>query len=100
MRTHHGSDRSQMEAAIDLVERLVDRLRVGDIGLGEFGLPGQVVAVSAREIVENPDRVAFVQQRLHQMRADEPGSAGHEKTSHPMSLNRLRERYLAWFSAT
>jgi hypothetical protein len=75
-----------MKATIDTVERSIDRLGIGDISFGELGLPQQVFAMSARKIVENPDRMTFLQQRLNQMRAHEPGPSGHEKTSHPISL--------------
>jgi len=34
------------------------------------------------------------------VRADEPGPAGHEKTSHPISLKQLREQYLGTSAAT
>jgi len=29
---------------------------------------------------------------MHQMRADEPSAAGHEKASHPKSLKQLQKR--------
>jgi hypothetical protein len=38
--------------------------------------------------------MAFVQQCMYQMRADEPSAAGHEKTSHPKSLQQLQKLHL------
>src|SRR5271167_4960034 len=58
----------------------------------------QVLTVPARKIIQNSNRMAFAQQRMYQMRADEPSAAGHEKTSHPKSLKLLKKLYSAMFS--
>jgi hypothetical protein len=60
----------------------------------------QILTVPARKIIQNSNRMAFVQQRMYRMRADEPGAAGHEKMSHPKSLQQLQMLYLAMFSLT
>ena len=75
-----------MKAAVDTLERPSHGFRIGDIPSDELDLPRQVLAAPAREIVENPHRMPVNQQRLYQMRADEPGTAGDEVTSHPISL--------------
>jgi hypothetical protein len=56
--------------------------------------------VPGRKIIENSDRVAFVQQCMYQMRAHEPSAAGHEKTSHPKTLQQLQIPRLEMFSST
>src|SRR6516165_12040584 len=54
----------------------------------------QILAVPVRKIIQNSNRMAIVQQRMHQMRADKPSAAGHEKTSHPKSLKLFKEALL------
>src|SRR5215831_17349169 len=52
----------------------------------EFYSLGHVLTAAAREIIEHPDAVASLQQRIDKMRAHEPGTAGHEKVSHLIPL--------------
>src|SRR5216684_3603463 len=84
-----------MKAGINVIESLLDCRRIGDIPVYEFDLAGQVLAVSTRQIIEYPHCVPLVQQRVYEMRAQEPCTAGHENTSHPRSLRQLRKRRLA-----
>src|SRR6516225_7653280 len=58
----------------------------------------QILAVPVRKIIQNSNRMAVVQQRMYQMRANKPSAAGHEKTSHPKSLKLLKKLYSAMFS--
>ena len=89
-----------MKATVDTIKRPIDRLWIGHIGFRQLGLPRQVFAMPAREIVKNPDRMTFAEQCFNQMRADESGPAGHEKTSHPISLKQLREQFLVTSDTT
>jgi len=86
------SNRGEMKATIDTLKRTLDSRRVGDIGFSQLDLLRQIIAVPAREIIEYSNRMAFIQQRMHQMRTDEPSAAGHEKASHSKSLRQLQER--------
>jgi hypothetical protein len=49
-----------MKATVDTVKRPIDRFRIGHIGFRELGLLRQVLAMPAREIVKNPDRMTFL----------------------------------------
>ena len=49
-----------MKAAVDAVERPIDRFRIGHISFDELTLPRQVLAMPAREVVKNPDCMTFV----------------------------------------
>src|SRR6516164_4544199 len=86
------SDRGEMKATIDAVKRTLDSRRVGDIGFGQLHPLRQIITVPAREVIEYSNRMTFVQQRMHQMRADEAGAAGHEKASHSKSLRQLQKQ--------
>ena len=76
-------NRSEVETAVDTVERAPDNFGVGDIGFDEFDRANEVVAIAAREVVEDPHRVPVVKQRLDEVRTYKPGAAGHQITSHP-----------------
>src|SRR5438874_7960310 len=80
-----------MKAAVNTIESLLDRPGIRDVAVNEVDLAGQVLAVAAGKIIENPHRMPLVQQRVYEMRADEPGTAGHEEASHPRSLRQLRK---------
>jgi hypothetical protein len=79
-----------METPVDAVEGASDGCRVGHVGPEEFDRVRQVVAAAARQVVENPDCVAAVEQGLDEMRADKPSAASHKITSHPKALILLR----------
>src|SRR5438128_12556582 len=83
---HDRRDCRQMKASLDAVERPLDSPRVGNVSVNEIDHRRQVVTVPAREIIEHPHCVTLVQQCVYQMRTQEPGTAGHEKASHPTSL--------------
>jgi hypothetical protein len=75
-----------MKAGIDALECLFDSRRIGNIPVQKFDLPRQVLAVSARQIIENANPVSLPQQRVDEVRAHEASTAGHEKAGHPRSL--------------
>jgi hypothetical protein len=56
-----------MKAAVDAVERTPNHIRIGDIGLNELGLRGNVVATAARQVVEYADLMPIVEQGLDEM---------------------------------
>ena len=66
-----GSD-LRAEAIEEVLERVAD---VADL---ERHALGEVVAASAREVVDRKDLVAAPDERLDEVRADEPCAAGHE----------------------
>src|ERR1700720_1675486 len=84
-----------MKASINVIKSLFDCSRIGDIPIDELDLSGQVLAVSTRQIIEYAHWVPLVQQRVYEMRPQEPCTASHENTSHPRSLRLLRKRRLA-----
>ena len=59
-----------------------------NIVLEERGSPVDVVAAPRREVVEHDDLVAARQQRVDEVRADEPCPTGNER-AHPGSLDGL-----------
>jgi hypothetical protein len=84
-----------MKAGIYTFESLFHCGRVGNISVYELGFSREILAISAREVIEYSHRVALVQQRFYQMRAYEPGPASHEYASHPQSSKQLRKRRFA-----
>ena len=62
---------------------------VGDVALDQDGArlegPGEVLALPAGEVVDHEDLVAAGDQRVHHVRADEPGAACDQR-SHRRSL--------------
>ncbi len=61
------------------VKRGVQRGRVADIALDQFGVhAGQVRGVPGAEVVEHPDPVASCDQPSYQRRTHETGAAGHQ----------------------
>jgi len=75
----------QVKAGIYAIERLFHRRGIGDIPIYELYVVRQILTVPARKVVEHPDRMAFQQQRIYEMRTHEPGPAGHKNASHPQS---------------
>jgi hypothetical protein len=76
-----------VEDAVDPVERLVDCVPVAQVPHHELRLGAQVgrraVGVGERvEVVEHPHLVAGLQQRVHEVGADEARAAGDEDAAH------------------
>ena len=98
----HRADDVDLRVERGLLHRRPDvRLRgevEDDLGVGLEGLPNivleergspvDVVAAPRREVVEHDDLVAARQQRVHEVRADEPRPTGNER-AHPGSLDGL-----------
>jgi len=55
-----------------------DGSRIADVCLHEAGGLVHVPAPSARQVVEHPDVVSALHERVHEVRADEAGSACYE----------------------
>jgi hypothetical protein len=79
-----------MKACIYAIESLFDSSGIGDISVYELDLAREILAVSAREVIEYSYCMSIVQQRIYQVRAHKPGAAGHEYASHPKSSKELR----------
>ena len=62
-----------------LRERARDGVRIADVRLDEAGALADVLAPAACEVVEHPDVVAALDERVHDMRADEASSACYER---------------------
>ena len=67
----------------------IDRRVIGNAALDETGATRHVVGKASTEVVEDSDVEAARKQRLGDMGANEPGSAGHEYASHHVRGNRL-----------
>ena len=68
-----------MEDELDAANGVVNTLVASQLPLNDFDVvldPGQVRAVAGGEVVEDADGVAALQQRVHEVAADESGSAG------------------------
>ena len=57
-------------------------LRVPDVELVERGVRRNVLSLSGREVVDDVNRPAVLQEALGEVRADEPCSAGDHDRSH------------------
>ena len=60
-----------------VVEHVAEVL--ADVALGERGLGAQVLALAGGEVVDDGDLVAAREQRVDDVRADEPGAAGDDR---------------------
>jgi hypothetical protein len=56
---------------------------VGHAALHEGGPLGDVLGAAGRQVVQHDHLVATRQQRVHEVRSDEPGSTGDEGTHGP-----------------
>jgi hypothetical protein len=69
---------------VDLVEDLAPAKgaeRMAEVGLDESEprvCGGEVLATARREIVDHRDRITSLQKTRREVRANEPGAAGHE----------------------
>ena len=61
-------------------DRVVDALVAAQLALDDLDVaaPVEVRAAAGREVVEHAHVVAALEQRPHEVRADEPGAAGDE----------------------
>ena len=59
-------------------EGFLDAIGVGDVELCELRLLRDVVARPGREVVDDEHLVASLDEGVGHVRADEPGSAGHD----------------------
>jgi hypothetical protein len=84
-----------VKAGIDFIDSVLHCRRIGDIPEYELDLGRQVLAFSARQIIEYSYGMPLAQQRVYEMRAQEASTAGYEYMSHPKSLRQLQERRLA-----
>ncbi len=70
-----------MEAHLGVGDEPLDELCVGGRALDELDLLGDPVEVrghAGRQVVEHDDAVAPADERIDEVRADEPGSTGDE----------------------
>ena len=70
------------DVRLDAREELV--LRLADVPLDELHALGEVLALARREIVEHDDVLAPGDERLHDVRADEPRSSGNQDGHRPI----------------
>ncbi len=71
-----------MEAAVHPLQRAADQGGIGDVADDQIGALRQVVAMAGGQIVQHPDGVAARDQRVAQMRTDEPRAAGDQEAAH------------------
>jgi hypothetical protein len=81
-----------MKAGIYAIEGLFDSSRIGDISVFELDSAREILVLSAREVIKYSYRVPLEQQRIYQVRAHEPGAAGHEYASHPKSSKQFAKK--------
>ena len=86
-RDAHIRLRGEMEARLRLRlrERSSDSGRIADVDLEKPGALVHVAALPAREVVEHPHVVAALDERVHDMRADEASSACYERPHSALS---------------
>ena len=78
-RTLDGGQRRLVEDEVDAQHRSDDLVWAPDVSLHDLqvGLePSEVRPASGREVVENSDRVATLQEASNEVRADEAGATG------------------------
>ena len=71
-----------MEDDVDAAHRRRDGIRVAHVAVHELDVVDHVVQVhgpAGGQIVERPDAVAAIPQRVDEVGADEPGSAGDDR---------------------
>ena len=71
-----------MEHVVDISARASACRRIGDAALDDLHAAKgrEILALAGREIVEHHDVVSFSDEVLDEMRSDESGAAGDEKT--------------------
>ena len=70
-----------MEHKANVRARLPTGRRVADVAVSEvdpIAAVREVLLAPGREVVENPDLGADAEELVHEVRADEPGAAGHQ----------------------
>ena len=72
-----------MEDDLDAADGVVDALVAAELALDDLDVePVEVRARAGREVVEHAHLVAALEQRAHEVRADEAGAAGDERRRH------------------
>jgi hypothetical protein len=71
----HRHERREMEDGPRAEHGAGDRGRVAHVALDELGARRQVLRPAARQVVEDPHRMAAIEQRRDEVGADEPGPA-------------------------
>src|SRR5581483_12375332 len=75
----HRAERAEVEDGVDAADGVVDALVGAELALDDLDVePAQVRAAAGREVVEHANGVAALEQRAHEVRADEAGAAGDE----------------------
>src|SRR5581483_3284558 len=76
--------RGEVDDRVAAACRRGDVVRRRDVAVVELDVVGEVRAVAAvRQLVEDDDVLARAKQPSHEVRADEPGAAGHEDPHTP-----------------
>ena len=77
-----------MDHRIDIVEGFCDLIGIADIANDKLSFRAQIAGAAAvevnlgRKIIEHPDGIAFAEQDVCDMRADESGPSGYQDTFH------------------
>src|SRR5207248_8841058 len=80
-RARHRRQRALVEDDLDAARRRVHALVAPELALDELDVAldvREVVAAAGREVVEDADVVAALEQAADEIRADEPGAAGDQ----------------------
>ena len=87
----HRRQRRLMEHDLDAAHRRSDRLRIGDVadraGRCDRARRSRLSRTARAEVVQHAHRVAALQQRLDQVRADEARAARHQTSCHYAPLD-------------
>jgi len=80
--------RREMDHRIDMMQGLSDRIGIADIADDKLSLGAQIAGSIAApvdlrgKIIEQPDGIAFGEQDIRDMRANESGPSGYQDTFH------------------
>src|SRR5205814_4386184 len=83
-RARHGRQRALMEHDLDVARRRVHALVAAQLALDDLDVTleiGEVGAVPGREVVEDDDVLAEIQQAADEVRADETAAARDEDSA-------------------
>ena len=87
LRTSICAARWKIDLRPHAVDQVAHRRRIADVGLDEFGrgarAVGEVLALAGGEVVHDRHVVAALDERVDQVRPDEPGASGDESLHRP-----------------
>ena len=77
-RSRHRTERAEVEDELGAGDRPRDRVRIRERPDDQLGVGVHVLLAAVRQIVEHADLVPGLDERVDEVRTDEPGAPGDE----------------------